>query len=85
MKLTLLILSLFIVTGSLFVSTTAWAKDDPQSDYCSSRLDGCYGGCAQYNFHIVGMNFPSPRSVACGLECSVAYAGCLMMRFREGV
>lgn len=85
MKLTLLILSLLLVAVSFLAAGAAWAKEDPQTDFCSLRLDGCFTQCTQYNFRIGGMSFASPRSVACGLECTIAYAGCLMMRFREGV
>jgi hypothetical protein len=85
MKLTLLILSLFIVAGSFLAASAALAKEDSRTDFCTLRIDSCFAQCAQYNFSIGSTSFPSPRSVACGLECSLAYAGCLMMRFREGV
>ena len=85
MKLTLLILSLFLVAGSSLAASTAWAEENSQSDFCGTRFDGCLTHCVQYNVTLFGVSFASPRSVACGLECTVAYAGCIMMRFREGV
>ena len=85
MKLTLLILSLFIVTGSFPGAGAVWAVEDSQTDFCTIRYDGCFSQCAQHNVVIFGVDVPTPRSIACGVECTVAYAGCMMMRFREGV
>ena len=85
MKLTLLILSLFLVAGSFLAASAARAEESSLTDFCGIRFDGCLTQCVQYNVVLFGVSFPSPRSLACGMECTVAYAGCIMMRFREGV
>ena len=85
MKLTLLILSLFIVAGSFPGAGVARAKENSQTDFCGNRYDGCFSQCERHNVVLFGLSIPTPRSVACGVECTVAYAGCIMMRFRVGV
>jgi len=72
MKLTLLILSLFLIAGSSLAASTVRAEENSQSDFCGTRFDGCLTHCVQYNVTLFGVSFASPRSVACGLECTVA-------------
>lgn len=87
MNRTLLFLSLVLVAASMLFSGLAQAQggDDPLTDYCTQRSDACLSNCAQYNVSLWGLSVPTPRTFACVGECSIAYVGCLMMRYRLGV
>lgn len=78
-----LVLLLFAL--SFLVTPSAHARVDPTQDYCSQRSRACLTNCTNYNAEIFGISVPTPRTVTCVAECSIAYAGCLMMRFHQGV
>ena len=80
-----LILCLVLVAASFVLSGSARAGDSRQQDYCSVDVAACYNQCSQYNYTVMNISFASPRTLVCYGECSLAYAGCLMMRFRLGV
>jgi hypothetical protein len=81
----LLILVLMLVVASSAFAIPAMAEEDPTTDYCSKRTDMCLYNCSSYNVTLFGLSVPTPRTGSCVLECGVAYAGCLMMRFHQGV
>jgi hypothetical protein len=78
----LLALGLCFTTSALAVSDP---DTDPSTDYCTQRSEACLTSCSQYDIKLWGLSFPSPRTTLCIAECTVAYAGCLMLRFHAGV
>jgi hypothetical protein len=78
----LLPLALCFTTPALAVSDP---DTDPSTDYCTQRSEACLTSCSQYDIKLWGLSFPSPRTTLCITECSVAYVGCLMLRFHAGV
>lgn len=81
----LLVLCLFLVAASLFFNSVARAEADPGTDYCQQRAESCMTGCDRYSVTLWGTTWPTPQTMLCIGECSVAYVGCIMLRFREGV
>ena len=81
----LLILCLTLVAASFILAGPADARESRQEDYCTRGADVCITQCGQYNFTLFGVDWPSPRTALCVGECTVAYVGCIMMRFRVGV
>jgi hypothetical protein len=80
-----LVFCLVLVAVSFVFSGTARAVRDPQEDYCLKESTVCISGCDQYNVRIWGVTVPTVLTGLCITECGIAYAGCLMRRFREGV
>jgi hypothetical protein len=76
---------LVLVAASLVFSGAARAEQDPQQDYCLQNSIACVENCDRYSVILWGNVWPTPRTALCLTECTVAYVGCLMMRFREGV
>jgi hypothetical protein len=79
------VLCILLVAVSFLFARAAHAEADPETDYCQQRADACVSQCDQYNARLWGTTIPTPRSALCVAECTVAYVGCIMMRFREGV
>jgi len=79
-----LVYCLVLVAVSVAFSGTAHAERSPQQDYCLQESSACMSGCDSYNVVLWGREFPTIKSALCVTECALAYAGCLMMRFREG-
>jgi hypothetical protein len=71
--------------ASLAFSSAARAERKPGEDYCLRESSACIEGCEEYNARFWGTSWPTPRTVACIGECTIAYVGCIMLRFREGV
>ena len=76
---------LVLVATSLVFSSMARAEENPRQDYCLQRASACVDGCDRYNVVLWGTVWPTPRTALCVSECTIAYVGCLMLRFREGV
>jgi hypothetical protein len=70
---------------SFVFSATASAEQNPREDYCLQNASACIDQCDRYNIHLWGISWPTPLTALCVGECSAAYVGCLMMRFRVGV
>lgn len=81
----LLVLSVFLIAASFCFTAAARAESDPETDYCLQRADTCMTGCERYNVRLWGSTWPTPRTALCIGECTAAYVGCFMLRFREGV
>lgn len=80
-----LVYCLVLVAVSVLFSGTAHASRDSQQDYCLQESSACIEGCDRYSVTVWGVTWPSVKTALCVTECGIAYAGCLMMRFREGV
>ena len=76
---------LVLVATSLAFSGAARAEQDPQQDYCLQNATACAESCDRYNVVLWGNTWATPRTALCLGECTIAYVGCLMLRFREGV
>jgi hypothetical protein len=82
---TFLLFCMILVVVSVAFSTSARAERSPRQDYCLQESSACMEGCGEYTIHLWGSEWPTPKYALCVTECGIAYAGCLMMRFREGV
>jgi ABC-type Fe3+-siderophore transport system permease subunit len=80
-----LLFCLVLVVVSVAFSGTARAERNSQQDFCLRQSSACIEGCDQYSVTIWGVTWPSMKTALCVTECGIAYAGCLLMRFREGV
>ena len=80
-----LVYCLVLVAVAVVFSGTAHAERSSQQDFCLQESSACIEGCDRYNVTLWGTNWPTVRTALCVTECGIAYAGCLMMRFREGV
>lgn len=75
---------MILIAVSVVFSSTARAERSPRQDYCLKESSACMEGCESYNATLWGVSVPTLRTTLCVTECAIAYAGCLMMRFREG-
>ena len=80
-----LLYCLVLVAVSVAFSGAARAERNPQQDYCLQESSNCIESCDRYNVSLWGMDWPTLKTALCITECSIAYAGCLLMRFRQGV
>jgi len=76
---------MILVAVSVAFSSVARAERSPRQDYCLQQTSACIDGCDVYSVTLWGSTWPTPKTALCVGECTIAYVGCLMLRFREGV
>jgi len=84
-RMILTVLLSAILSSPALTAPTALAQTGPvQRDCaCSQQMDACMAGCESDHITFYGADIRTPRAMNCATLCSLDYAGCLMLQFRQ--